>query len=725
MTDLRASSTVFVVAVLVLASGPGGGITTATAAGFESDSVVQTVQPPLAVQADENNDSNVTTRHANPSEYDESGDLTALEHRLATRMTDTLDEGAIRLREGEYDRAARSLDGSYSELIDQYDEIAAETPNESRSELFELAGENQRTVINTVREYHEVKDAYEEARAAGNEERARSLARELENLAATANESSGELRENYDELEAETDRNLSEADTSIEEVNEEIQAQQTTIRETEFVPTSLTVDAEREEISFREPLTGVGRIRTADGRPIGDETIRLEVGNESLRTMTDADGSFTFEYRPTDDRLSTEQLTVEYVPTNGSVFLGSETTVDISIEQAEPTVSNLETTDEVAYGETATVSGDLHVDEVPVDGVSLAVTLGDERLGTVETTNGSFETDVQVPASVAAGERELGVRLNYEDRALAPVTATNDVTVRETDAVMDVSASRLTDEGRTVAVNGTLETVDGTGIAGQPVSLSADGTTLETVTSDPDGSVSATVEIPEEAAVGDVRIVATHDGSGSNLASATAASTVSFSAANQSWMGLPAWAVLGLGVGLLAALGLAAFAWRSRARSSQSGDQRDPEVTADRPDNPDSRSERSRTATAESLLARGHDSLARGRPDRAVEMGYAAVRHALSGRVDTGDATDALTHWEFYRRSADRGIGGSDGDRDSESGDSERALLRRVTEHYERATFDVADVSPEEAEHVLETGRRLCDLTATDDRDPSTESADR
>ncbi|WP_229504853.1 Ig-like domain-containing protein [Natrinema versiforme] len=722
MTDLRASSAVFVVTVLVLASGPVGGVATTTAAGFESDSVGRMAQSPLAVQADENADSNVTTRHANPSEYDETGDLAALEHRLETRMTDVLDEGAVRLREGEYDRAADSFDGSYAELLDQYDEIAAETPNESRSELFELAGENQRAVIDTVREYHEVKAAYEEARAAGDGERARSLARELETLAATANESSGELRENYDELEAETDRNLSEADASIEEVNEEIQAEQATIRETEFVPTSLTVDAEREEISFREPLTGVGRIRTADGRPIGDETIRLEVGNESLRTTTDADGSFTFEYRPTDDRLSTEQLTVEYVPTNDSVFLGSETTVDVSIEQVEPTVSNLETTDEVAYGETATVSGDLRVDEIPVDGVSLAVTLGDERLGSVETTNGSFETDVQAPASVAAGEREVGVRLNYDDRALAPVAATNDVTVRETEADMDVSANRLSDEGRTVAVDGTLETVDGTGIAGQPVSLSADGTTLETVTSDADGSVSATVEIPEETAVGDVRIVATHDGSGSNLASATAASTVSFSTANRSWMGLPAWALLGLGVGLIAALGLAAFAWRSRARSSQSGDRRDPEVTADRSSNPDSSAERSRTATAESLLARGHDSLARGRPDRAVEMGYAAVRHALSGRVDTGDATDALTHWEFYRRSADRWIGESDADR--ESGDSERALLRRVTEHYERATFDVADISPEEAEHVLETGRRLCDLTATDDRDAPTESAD-
>ncbi|WP_255682128.1 Ig-like domain repeat protein [Natrinema sp. SYSU A 869] len=713
MSDSHTSSVVFVTAIVVLASGGVGVITgtaTASPVAGATDPVVETPQSHRLLQTDDETDDNVTRRHRDPRKYAEDSDLEALESRLMTRMIDDLEEGAITLEDGEYERAARSVDESYIDSLDRYAEIADETAGENYDELFELAGDNQKRIIEAAQRYNETRAEYERARAAGDEERARSLARELETIATSVNESSHELRANYDDLEAETDANLSESDAAIEAVNEDIQAEQATIRETEFVATDLTVDAGREEISFREPLTATGRLRTATGRPIGSETIRLEVGNGSVRTETAADGSFAFEYRPTAEPLSAEQLSIEYVPTNESIYLGSEVAVDVSIEQVEPTVSDLETTTEIAYGETATVGGDLHVDGTPVDGVPLAVTLGDERIGRTETANGSFETDVEVPASIPDGERELGVRLEYEDQALAATAATNDVTVRETEVDVTVSASRVGDTERTVAVDGTLETADGAAVAERPVRLDADGTTLKTVTTDDDGSFTATVEIPDEAARGDGEIVAAHDGSGSNLASDTATSTVAFSVDGRSWWGLPAWAWLGFGGGLIALLGAAAIAWWSRGRAPRSspsaGDATTDAVT-------DPVSDRSGTEIAESVLEHGRDSLSHGRPDRAVELAYAAVRHALSDRIDVSASSSALTHWEFYRRWDEHRDDGPD----SDGGRSDRALLRTVTERYERATFDIADVSSAEAERVLEAVGQLCDLDLDDDTD--------
>lgn len=710
VSDSRAKSVGCVVVLVVglVAYGGGLAVTATAAAGSAAEAGAETPSPQFAVQSDDADD-NVTRRHRNPSEYDESGDLEALEDRLVARMVEDLEEGSLSLEDGDYERAMGAIDEDYNDSLDRYADVADEIGSDRYDDLFEHAGENQQAVIEAVRRYNDTKAEYERARDAGDEERARSLARELEAIATTVNESGHALRENYDDLETATDADLSESDAAIETVVGEIRSEQATVRETEFVATDLAVELERSEISFSEPLTATGRLRTADGRPVGNEPIRLDVGNGTVETETAADGSFAFEYRPTEEPLSTDRLSVEYVPANDSVYLGSETAVDVSIEQVEPSVSSLETTDEIAYGETAAVRGELRVDGVPVDGAPLAVVLGDERLGTAETTNGTFAADVEVPASVADGERELGVRLEYEDRALAATTATNDVTVRETEVDGTVSASRVGD-GRTVAVEGTLETVDGSAVANQSVPLSVDGTTLETVTTDGEGAFTATIEVPDETARGEVQVVATYDGSGSNLASDTAASTVTFATDERSWLGLPARVWLGLGGGLLVALGVGRLVWWPRVRSSDPSpgpsSRADPATESAAPV-----SDRSGTEIARSVLEDAHDALSSGDPDRAVALGYTALRHALSDRIDARTASTTLTHWEFYRRWTDQRSGDSDGN------DEARTALRLVTERYERATFGVAEISPDEAERVLEAVRTLSNRYADSDDD--------
>lgn len=686
--------------------GPSG-LTGATIAGHadaQTASIGPTSQAQFA-QAEADSADNDTVRHENPDEYRESGNPAQLQTWLMDRMVENIDESAVQLEDGNYDRAGRYVGDDYDAYLDQYLDVAAQTEDEDHAELFEAIREDQTRVTDAAQRYHELRDEYERARDAGDEARARELARELDSVATTATETGTQLRDQYDELEESTDANLSESERSIETVTEDIRSSQETIREEQFVATGLSVDADREEISFLEPLTGTGRLQTAEGEPVGNRPIELEIGNGSVRTETDADGVFEFEYRPVEEPLTTEELEIEYAPANESTYLGSATSVPVSISRTEPSVTDLETPDEVAYNDNATVSGTVVVDDVPVDNASLAVTLGGERIETTGTTNGSFDVDVTVPAGVPAGEREFGVRLEHEDRALAATPLTNQATVRETDSELSVTATRTAADGRTVDVNGTLETGDGEGVAGEAVRVDVDGTTVDTVSTDENGAFGLTATLPEGSE--DVEVVATYDGSESNVASATARTTTGSTAVARLWGRLPMWARIGIGIGVLATL--CAVVWWRRFRPADPADTAARERSESDDGAAPSIADRSRVEIARSLLEHGRECLADGRPEQAIEMGYAAVRHALSGRET---ASSALTHREFYR-DWQRGR-----DAASVDGEDDAALLRIVIERYEQTTFGVADVSREEAEVVLESATRLCEMGSS----PSTES---
>lgn len=715
MTALGTRATRLVVLVVVLTVGTVGfvGPVGITAGDSHPESAVGTAHVPLNQNQNQNGESEVneTVRHRNPGEYSEAGNPEQVEAWLIERMTDNIDEGAIRIEEGEYDLAERYTGDEFTGYLEQYHNISSVTERADRGDLLEAVRDEQNELISAAREYDELKNRYEDARAAGNEERARELARELDEIASSANESGAQLRDQYDELESTTDANLSDSDAAIETATEEIRASQTEIREEQFVGTVLTVDSAAEDVSFLEPVTGVGQLRTVDGAPVANEPVTLEIGNGSVRTTTDDNGRFEFEYRPTDERLSKEQLEIKYVPAPDSIYLGSETTVNVSISQTEPTVSAFETTDEASYGDNATVSGELTANGVPVDGVPLAVTIGDERIGTTETTNGSFEAAAAVPAAVADGEREIGVRVDYDDRAIA-AAATDPITIRETESDLSLSASRVDAEERTIDVNGALKTADGEGVGNQEIRLEMDGTTLDTVATGEDGAFNATVPLPDESG-GDAELVATYDGSESNIESATTRTAVTLSTSEtRAWWPLPTWMWLGIGPGAVFLLGITGLWWRRRASHASDGAVSDA-PTADETASTRPTADRSRTAIAQSLLAHGRDCLADGRPDRAAEMGYAAVRHAFSDRIDTGTTS---THWEFYRTWQRH----RDEECDGESTDG-ASRLRTVIECYEQTMFGVTGVSSSQAEAALEAASRLCDTNSAPN-DGSTDS---
>jgi hypothetical protein len=684
---------VLVVALLVVSMIVTGGIVlTGSTIADDGDADQR-----LALQqADVNEESNETPSHRNPDEYSEDGDLGGVQSQLASQLGSQLGQGAIQLSEGEYDAASEYVDDEYREQLGQYVEVSGETENEGIGNEFETAGQTQANLSESVREYQETKDEYDTAYEAGEDERARELARELEALAEEIDALGGSLRESYERIEAETGTDLSESIVAVETVTEDVRTQQETVRDQQFEETSLTLSPEREAISFTEPLVSTGELRDANGTAIADREITLAVGNHTQRVRTDSTGGFTFEYRPTNQSLSAQNLTVEYVPRTQSVYLDDEATVNVSIErQAEPTVSLEDSTGPVSYGDEVAIIGELTVDGVPVDGVALDVVLGGERIGTVNVTDGEFNGTATVPASVPDGESELGVRLPFEEQALAATADATTVTVEETESALSIETASTGD--RTVSVNGTLETASGDGVEGETVQIRIDGLSAGTVTTAADGTFSGTVSVPDSVSRGDVSVTAAYDERRSNVASATAESVVGVGDTGLQ-LPLSVW----LGGGLLALLGVGLGVWwyrRSRGVDSRptvpadgDGSTAGGATVADRSPDPSS-------DTVEPLLERASEQLSNGRPDDAARTGYAAVRRALASRID---GSDALTHWEFYRRF-----------RTADAADA--ALLRDITQEYERAAFDPGGVSPDEAASVLERARQLCDLDESSD----------
>jgi len=189
--------------------------------------------------------------------------------------------------------------------------------------------------------------------------------------------------------------------------------------------------------------------------------------------------------------------------------------------------------------------------------------------------------------------------------------------------------------------------------------------------------------------------------SGSNIEAATAETVVTIGDADTQLSSSPLW----LAAGFLAviAVGLGVW-WYRRAGGTGPGDGAagDGEPTAGGPTAGTRSADTSSPSpdAVKSLLERASEQLSNGRPDDAARTGYAAVRRALASRID---GSDALTHWEFYRRF-----------RTADAADA--ALLRDITQEYERTrAFDPGGVSPDEAASVLERARQLCDLDESSD----------
>ena len=689
---LRSQSwVVFVIlTILVLTAGAGG------VAAMGTDDGGPALNRQVATPTDDNE-----TQQENPDSVSdgEYSDETAA--WLARTMGGQLENSSIALSNEQYEQAQSVLGDDYDKRLEQYVDVAGDTSSDTddtAAREFEAARENQRNVTNEVRRYLQQHAAYQRARERGDEREARIVARSMERTASNISDRSRELNRNFERIENTTSVDLASGQTEINETTENVTATQAAIREETLVGTTLTIRARDSTASFSDPGTVSGQIRAENGSAITDEAVELRVGNRTRTVRTDSTGVFETQYRPRSAGLGSQSVSVEYVPDTGSVYLSDDATFTMNVKQVTPNATSEIAPGTVGYGDRLNATASVTVESRGVDGVPVEFAIGDTVVARTTTgPNGTATVSTRVPASVNDGERVVGARVPYENRAIAGVQSETPVVVVETQTALSVSASR-TDSG--TAVRGQLQTVAGEPVAGRPVRLQVGAGGTQLVETNRDGSFQTVLTGLQNNE--SVTVTATYDEPDSNLGNATATTTLS---AGSGGGNLPlgsdenpaadvgnGWLSV-LGGGIAIAVVVAAWFIVSRLRQSQDANAAAPvEATSESMTDP-APSTTPSDATRPTFEDRVETSLESGNYDAAAMVAYTAVYDELAAQngVDEG-----ATHWELLRRSREHGV------------PEERiADIETVVEAFETAAFAPMSVDPSHAEAAVERAREI------------------
>jgi hypothetical protein len=665
-----------------------------------------------------------TSRQDNPQEVSNESDLSSLQQRLADRLARRAESGAVNVSSGDIGEARERLNGTeYESLLDQYSAVSNETGSTEETVAYRRMLELQSEFVTMIDEYWTAHERYQSVRnvtfadgrlvtrpdaTAEREreafERANRIdtyrqAHRLARIAVDVNETGARLIDQYRRLGDLSERNFTTARRSVGEAVTNVTATQERVTERTFTDTAVRITDRTQTASYSDPLRVEGVV-TANWSAVPNATVRLSVGNETVETTTDPDGSFQFRYQPTFAATSDSRVTVRYVPANDSANAPAAASFGVTLRQQTPTVTVTATPREVSYGETFLVAGRVSVDRTGIEGTPYTVLVGGQVVGQGETgPAGRYAVSRPLPSTVANGTQAVRVLLPVENRALASTSANTTVRVLELGTNLSLDSVGVDDQ--TVRVRGTLSSVEGT-VANQTVDIAINGTTVGTVETGANGSFATAVAVPD--AVLDsglfggtvtVAISASYGDASSNLGPSEAVVTRTVSAPGRPAIlgGLGA-AFVVLVVGTLLARRVD---WRSRwSLGRSSGPDDDGDTGRDTP-------AAFEDADPQSLLATARDALTSD-PDTAVRVGYAALRRRVER--ESGASGDGRTHWEFYRDCREAGLD-----------EATLTTLRSVTERYERVAYAADGVTAETARTTLEEVESLVDGSPSPDRD--------
>lgn len=633
-------------------------------------------------------DTNETTvQHVNPDESDGAGDLEAVQSSLARRMAGRLVDSSIQLSQGQYAAADELIGEAYQNQYGKYVDVAGETDEEGQSETFASAQQNQQQLTNDVQTYRETLTEYRDARRAGDEDRARQLARELEQITANISTTRMALLASYQAIASDTGADLTSGTQALNQTVTNITTTQAVVREETFTETRLAVTAESATASFVEPLVLTGTLVTEDETPLADRRIRVSIGDRTFQTMTDADGNFRTSYRPVTRPAGDAVITLRYLPATQSPYLGADASVSTTIEQVAPSFQLEPVADTVGYAAPVRVAGQVTAAGTPVDALPVVVTVGGQQVARGTTTDGRFTLSGPLPAGVAVGSMPVRVRVSLENRAIAGRSVSRSIQVRETATLLAVNATATE---TTMTVNGRFTTTAGVAISGQELTLLRNGSVVQTVRTNADGTYTA--ELPGDPAA-TYRVRVQYKDTTTNLAATNATAVVTLPPATGEGTGgtgppstvgqlravvsdRPLLALLGTVIVVPLAV-CAAWLWRRSDTAVSADPTPDPTVVTpssspdtDEPDTPG-------LSAARSALPED--------ADLAIERGYSRVRHHLQ---QTGYGSPTATHWEFYEACVAADLDNA-------------AALEQLTQLYEQAAFSPTGVDEAAAETAL------------------------
>lgn len=653
---------------------------------------------------------NTTPSHQNPTEVTESGDTQQVGAYLARQLGSRLNASAIATSNEEYETGQSLIGDEYDVLLEQYSTVADDTDLEETAEQFNLTRDQQREIIASAQQLNQTAAAYQRAVENGNEEQARALARNLVQNASELNQSTTTLVQQYETLETQTNLNFDPAQDALNTSQRRLTQAAGAVATREFTQTNLTVQPAQSNVSATEPTAVSGRLTAANGTAITNATIQVGIGEDTVTTNTDVNGTYTTTYQPLIVGPNASTLTAAYTPDPAAPYLSSTATTNVSVHgQSATSVTVTNATSEARFEDPVDVSGYVNItDGATRSRAGLPVTLqvGGQQLARTETTaNGSFALQTALPERIPAGETTLRVGLTTEDLILTPSNTTVPLTVSSTPTTLSVKIVDAESDTENVSVAGTLTTDEGEPLADRSLQLRLADTPVGTVETDTTGRYQTTIDqsaISAETQTLTVAFAAT----GSNLEASTAEQTLPVSSTSPFRRPALVGGILILVVGG----SLVVSRWRDGAvwaqlRNPLGGEdtarQSAPATTAEPQTGKPSAAvagDDSEVRGDTSLIERAQIALDAGDPDAAVQLAYAAFR-AHATRV-VSDAPQ--THWELYEQW-------------QTTDQDESTQVYQLTTAYEQATFAPDSVSVETAQTVI---GMLPEMTAGSDSRP-------
>ncbi|WP_433630338.1 hypothetical protein [Halomicrococcus sp. NG-SE-24] len=694
-------STLFSVFLALLLLAPGQAVAGTNTHSTPSISEDIDWSSPQAQETTTNNSSQ--SQHENPDEVDKKGELSDVQRWLAGRLGSQLGSSTVKLSQGEYQQAKSVLGDDYNSKLTRYVDVAGETDSkkdDQTAKQFQQAKENQRQYASSVQQFRQTYNKYQTARQNGNDERARELARRLDRLQSQINHTGNNLTKNYKNISNTTQADLQKETGTVNNITQNVTQQQAEVQEQEFTETELTTDVNTTEIAYRDPLDVSGQLTSDNGTELANRTILLKLRpGRVIKTKTSEVGTFSFVARPRKLPLGPNTVTVQYAPKNSSVYLGSNSTTNVSVHQTETTIELQNTTKTAAYNETINVSGRVTAVDRGVTNVPVTVLVDGVQITTVNTTeNGSFAASAALPAKINPGSKDIRVAVPLSDQALASTNATAPFTVQPTGTTLNITNVNQT--GQQLMITGALTTASGEPVPNKVVALQLNGQQLTTVMTNAHGQYRANITIPEAVLNSDkstAKLSALYSGRGANLNKSQASSQVPLPASEKESDSLFSQttyllaSLLGLGLLGIAALMRTGLLTRSSETDSTPSDTTASKSPANTEQDPEP--EPKPDQFAETLLDRANSALSDGNREQAVELAYAAARDSLTTTVDVDPKA---THWEFYTACQEANIA-----------DENLERLADLTEAYEHAAFAATSTSSMAAETAIEHATSL------------------
>ena len=601
--------------------------------------------------------------HVDPGEIADSADIDRLAAVLQGSLDRSLGGSLSNLDAEDYEQARELLGDEYDADLERYRDVAADLDREERVELYRLAQTDQAAFIDAVEEFEQTEQAYEKARQEGDSRRARSLGRQLVTTADQVNNTGQNTVAAYQQLETETNNNYTNQINTTNSTRQEAVATRQAVVDAEFIETTLSATAAQSNISFTDQLRIRGELQTPDEQPLPDQDIPLRIDGERYAVEPAADGTFSLLIQP-DSVWETDvsPIEVQYLPAEESVYLGSQAIVSVAVETTVTDINIQSNRAVVAHDTPTLVNGSVTTSSTNqgVPSAPVAFQIETTEITTTETTrSGQFQIQEPLPPELPAGETTADVVLQPSEFALESSRSSLPLAIEPTNTTTTVTASVVEQSSSdpVIQINGSVVGESGRPVAGMPVAISSEGTTVANIETTDAGQFTREVPFSDVTAGETVSFTATFDASNSHLRSSNSMTTISVpagttistsSGSSQSGIfetiltvfpGGTAGIVL-ISIVLIAGIG-SLFGFVRWQQNTQTETQSSDSSTTD-----DTTFMNADQTVGDEMLSQAADALENDAYTSATTLAYTAVRRHLSSDVAV---TESATHREWHQ----------------------------------------------------------------------------